>query len=679
MEHVEKEHTDVPAADQARASVQELSSAINPDTVRAELEAILASAAFAGATRLQRFLRFIVEESLAGRSERLKEYLVGVEVFDRPISFEPQSDSVVRVEARRLRARLEGYYGTEGSNASVAIEMPKGGYRPTFRGNSLSAEGSAAGNGQGEAGNHAAGSVSVHRPALQPVPMEPNAAGRRRTPGTDLRSRWQASRFRWVVLALLVLSLAALALSFRRAYTVSPRPPFSSIAVLPLHSDGNSSDLEFLSQGLPEMIGDSLSSTSNLEVIAHDSAARFKGDSPADLAARLHVDSVLSGSAATNGKYVMVNLSLADASGRRLWSGTYQLANDEILNARYQITRDVIRALGLKERERAIGAAPAGISPRAERSYLIGRYYWNKRDAESLRRSVGLFDDAIAADPTFAPAHAALADAYAVMAMNDQTDPLDGILKARQSAQQALSLDENLAEAHAVLAWIHFFYDWKWENAESEFRRALELNPNYATAHQWYGLTLIARGRFDDAIRQFRTASELDPLSSIAQTDVGVAEYYARRYPFALRDAEAASAADPSFFWNHALIGAIETEQGKMTDAIAALERAHRLGGDDLDCRMRLAVAYFRAGQNLRARSLLKQLLPEVEHSHRGRYQLACVYAAFGDKRQAIDWLRRSMANHESGVAFFFVDPLMDDLRADPQSASLRSTLNPAE
>jgi TolB-like protein/Tfp pilus assembly protein PilF len=654
--------------------------------VRAELKAILASSVFANATRLQRFLRFIVHRSLSGQAESLKEYLIGVEVFGRPPSFEPQSDSVVRVEARRLRFKLDEYYRAEGRDHQVVIEVPKGGYRPCFRfvdeppsAERMDTSGEDSARQQAKA--HLAGN-----PGLKLVTSNSEAqaglapaAGQLEGPRIPLAAGWKLTRRARILAAILLLALPLAALFFWRKVPAIKSDPITSIAVLPLATYGSNPELGYLAEDLPEAIIESLSVAPSLRVISMGSTFRLRDENRVDIARRLHVTSVLTGSVTARGNLALINLSLLDYHGQQLWSGTYEVPSDRGFDLRHQLSRDVLRALRQRTDNGSWSESASGADPKAQKAYLVGRFLWNKRDADSLRKSVAFFQEAIADDPTYAPAHAALADAYAVMAMNDQTNPRDSVLMARQSAERALALDDRLAEAHAVIAWIRFFYDWDWEGAEKEFRRALELNPNYATAHQWYGLSLIARSRFDDAIRELRVAADLDPLSLIIETDIGVAEYYARRYPLALRDAKAASELDPNFFWSHALTGAIETEQNQLPDAVAELERAYQLGGNDPDCIMRLAVAYLRMGQRNRAMPLLAQLTRESEKNHRASYQLACLYAALGDHRRALQWMQRAYANREAGPVFFNVDPLMDKVRSDPQFAQLRHYLNPAE
>lgn len=426
------------------------------------------------------------------------------------------------------------------------------------------------------------------------------------------------------------------------------------------------------------MLVGSLSTASGLRVIATGPALVSRGGQNwAEVAHRLRVATILTGSLTGRGSQVTLNLNLIDERGQQLWSGTYQLASEGALEASSRVCRDVMRGMRLREAD-AANRPPPVASPKAQRAYLIGRFLWNKRDAESLRKSVNQFQEAIAADPAYAPAHAALADAYAVMAFNDQAAPQDVVPKARESAERALTLEPRLAEAHAVLAWIDFFYDWTWDDAETEFRRAMELNPNYATAHQWYGLSLVARGRFDEAACEFRAAVEIDPLSLIARTDIAVAQYYARRYSPALHEARAAVDLDPSFFWGHSVIGAIETEQDKFPEAITELSRAYQLGDNDPDCAMRLAVAYVRAGKRDRYEPLLAQLIAASRETHRLSCQVACVYAALGDRRRAMEWLQRAYGNREAGLAFLDVDPLMDSLRADPGFAALRRSLHAA-
>lgn len=599
---------------------------VHADTVRAELQSLLTSPAFHNATRLRAFLEFIVERTLHGEGAQLKEYVIALGVFNRPASFEPHLDSVVRVEARRLRARLADYYAAEGRLSRLRIELPKGSYRPVFR------------------------------------PVEPE------------RPRSRRLRRAAVPLAAAVLLLAA----FFYAYHLYVRSgPIDSLLVLPLRAASVSDEFRYLGDGLAGSLIESLGNLPGLRVIAASSAlhAAAANEAPVETARRLNAAAVLEGTLSERAGALRIAVSLTRANGEYVWSGAYQLSPDAMSASQRDIVRDVVRALRLNSTA-AARLETRIADPKAEQNYLIGRFLWNKRDPESVRKSVAYFEQAIAADPGYAQPHAALAATFAVMAFNDQASPGDMAPRARLAAQRAIDIDPANAEAHAVLAWVRFFYDRDWAAAEHEFRRTLDLNPNNASALQWYGLTRIALGRTRDAAAAFESATRLDPLSMIVRTDSGVAAYYARDYAAALARANDVLAIDPGFYWAHALAGAAETERRNWSAAIPSLERAVSLAIDDPDCIMRLGVACARSGRRNRALDLASRLEELVRTRPRAAYQKAILQAALGETQSAQESLETAYNTHEAAIVFLNIDPLLDPLRQTPAFQSLQSRLN---
>ncbi len=609
---------------------------IHADAVRAALQTILASAPFYNAARLRRFLEFIVEWTLRGEGSQLKEYVIALGVFHRPATFEPHLDSVVRVEARRLRAKLADYYAGEGKQARVVIELPKGSYRPVFR--------------------HA---------------EHTSLADRVWKMRRGVRLPWVAA-----LLGAAGLALVAIVVAIAMRPRVAALSQIDSLVVLPFRSEGLISEFRYFGDGLPEMMIEALSNLKGLRVIAAASALRAgRGpESAAEKARRLHVAAALEGTLSQRGNSLRINVSLIGADGQYLWSGTYDRPAAEVTGSHRDIVRDVVRALRLNPAVE--GAAGRIAEPKAEQAYLIGRFLWNKRDPESVRKSVAYFEEAIGADPGYAQPHAALAASYAVMAFNDQGPPEEMAERARKAALKAIEIDPQMAEAHGVLAWVRFFHDRDWAAAESGFQRTLAVNANSASALQWYGLTRIALSRFADAAKAFEAARRLDPLSMIIRTDAGVALYYARHYGSAASRAREVIGIDPAFFWAHALLGAVETERGNPDAAIAELERAVSLAIDDTDCIMRLAVACARSGKRARALDLRARLLEVVKTHPRGSYQLACVEAAIGERGAAFEWLQQALRDHEAAIVFLNVDPLMDSLRGDPRFREVSRALN---
>jgi len=310
------------------------------------------------------------------------------------------------------------------------------------------------------------------------------------------------------------------------------------------------------------------------------------------------------------------------------------------------------------------------VNPAAHEAYLKGRYVFNERTPESTRKSVDYFQQAVQKDPQYAAAYLALGEAYALLAANTIAAPQDAVPKAKEAANRALELDPGMGEAYATLAHLAFFYDWDPQASEVQFRRAIELSPNDAIAHQWYGILLIGEKRFDEAEHEFKSALETDPLSLMTSADLGQVYFYSGRYDQTIAQARKIVEINPHFPLAHDLIGMACEQKGTYGEAAAEYQKYFDLGGGG-DAKMHLAHLYALMGRQLEARKLLN----EMEHPPSGEfasaYDIASVYAALGEKAHALDWMDRAYRDRAAMIPLAGVDPLLDPLRTDPRFRAL--------
>ena len=605
--------------------------AIETGLVRRHLQAILASPEFTGSTRLQSFLTFIVEETLAGRQAEIKETVVAERVFNRrAAAFDPRTDSVVRVAARALRDRLREYYQNGGAGDAVLIDVPKGSYVPVF--------------------------------------IEQRAKGVEA--GSAPRQWWKMAAAGAGIVAVLAAVAYWAVPAWQRAVT-------PSIAVLPFLNLSGSPEAEYLTEGFVEELTTDLAQISGLQVVARSSAFQFQGKNPDIRTAgrQLGAATVLEGSVRTVGGRLHISAQLIKvADGFHIWSHTYEGETKDIFSIQDDLTRSIARALRL----------PAGRQPAAARSprdleaydlYLKGQYFKDRVRAEDLLKSAGFLEEAIRRDPGYAPAHAALADVYATTAYHAVAPDRDAIAKAKAAAARALTLDDTLAEAHALLAWITFFYDWDWKNAETGLRRALELNPNSARAHDWYSQGLLAAGRFKEAVAESKKALVLDPLSYRVSSNVCVILYCAHRYDDAIRQCRQAIEINPHYFQAYTILGASLRETHRYAEAAEALGMAlneYPHYPDTVAHLAALEAALGRKDEPLRS-------IAELEHPP-GRqpmpyYHLAFLYCLLGDKNRAFDALEKAYQEHTSDMLFLGVDPFFDSLHGDPRFRALEQRI----
>ena len=614
----------------------------SPDSVLTELDRILASASFRGSPPLRRFLRYTVEHSLHGEADQLKEYRLGVEVFGRRPSYEPQKDPIVRLEARRLRAKLREYYEDEGQADHVRIAVPKGGYAATF-------------------------ATNGHSELLFSAPVNlPTAFGRSLSRNAKIGSA--------AVICILALLLVGWAFNRRRA-ELGTGVHAMSMAVLPFRNLSGDPAQDYLADGITENLIDNLSRLPGLQVMARGTVFRYRGaDSNPQRAGRnLHVNTVLTGKLLEQGDTLVVQIELLDvAKGSLLWDNQYSSKRSEIQSIQEDIARDIPRQLRLHltGEEMARLVEPQTQSSEAFQLYLRGRYYWNKRTEEAFTKAIEYFDLAIDQDPQYALAYAGRADSYILLAEYTVLPSKEALPKAKEAAAKALELDETLAEAHTSAGAVRVDYEWDWRGAEKELRRAVELNPNYATAHQWYAELLSQEGRSDEAIAEVRRAQELDPLSSIVNAVAGRILLFAGKIDPAIEQLQKTLEIDPNFSLANYDLGKAYLQKGMLSEAIAEFQKSVNLFKvSERDAA--LAFAYARVGKNAEAHHVLETYLQQSKRAYVSWYGIAFVYAGLRDNDQALACLEKAYEQHDVRLRDVKVEPLFESLRFDPRFAHL--------
>src|SRR5881275_1399331 len=457
-----------------------------------------------------------------------------------------------------------------------------------------------------------------------------------------------------------------------------------SIAVLPFDNLSGDPQNAYFSEGVQDEILTRLAKIAELKVISRTSTQRFKS-APNDLrqiAQQLGVANILEGSVQKANDQVRVNVQLINAlTDAHLWADTYDRKLTDIFAVETEIAKTVADMLQAKltgSEQHVIAAQPTANSE-AHQLYLKGRFFWNKRTGNDLKKSIDYFEQAIAADPNYALAYAGVADGYVWLSAYTAGTPRDCYPKAKAAAKKALELDDTLAEARTSLAIAIWLYDFDFSQANREFQRAIELNPNYAIAHQQYGnITLSALGRFDDAIAEGKRAVELDPLSLVINTDLGSNYCYARRYDEAIAQLRKTLEMDPGFYIAHLVLGQVLDAKGARDAAIAEYQKARALN-DDPSVLGVLARAYGLSGNKLEAEKILDQLKELSKQRYVAAYSFALVYLGLGDKEQALRWLEQSYQDRAgSDIGYIRVDPLVDPLRGDPRFEALAEKIVPA-
>ncbi len=483
--------------------------------------------------------------------------------------------------------------------------------------------------------------------------------------GRVLARRWPIAMLGAVV-GLLALLIGLNVGGWReRLFGKAVSSRIESLAVLPLDNLSGDPSQDYFADGMTESLITELAKISALRVISRTSVMQYKGTRKPmpEIARELNVDTVIEGSVIRSGERVRITAQLIrGATDQHLWAESYERDLRDVLALQREVARGIANEIRVKltSQEEASLARTQTIVPEAYEAYLKGRYYWNKRREEELRKSVEYFQRAIDLDPSYAKAYAGLADSYAILTDYGKLEAKEGYAKARAAAIKALEIDETLAEAHASLGFV-FLLESDYSDAEREFKRAIELGPNYPSAHHWYGQYLQAIGRQDEAIAELKRAQELDPLSLIINSALGGKYYYARRYDEAIKQLRKTLELDPSFLAARALLGGVYLQKGMYEEAVKEDERAVETSGRAEDPLAVLGYAYGVVGRKADALKILEELRNLQTHRHIDPVNIALIYTGLGEKDQAFMWIEKA----EKLDFNLEYDPMWDSLRSD--------------
>jgi serine/threonine-protein kinase len=590
---------------------------VSSPEVADQLDRIEASKGFVRAGRLVRFLRYITQETLAGRGEKLKEYTIATEVFERPSSYDPQVDSLVRVQASMLRKRLQQYYTAEGRDEPLRIEIPKGGYEPLF--------------------------LRLPRPVSPP--------GR--------------SRIYLIAAALGLVLAVAVAWLWIRAGAAAP----PSVTVLPFADLSPAGDQAFLCDGIAEELIDALSHIQGLRVVARTSAFQYKGNAQdvRRIGKELRVRTVVEGSVRREGSTLRVTAELIDAkTGYHIWSAAYDRKLDDLLSVEREIARAVAGSLRAQRIETGVvhGSTP---KPKAYQHYTTGLYWRATPTVDRLRKAAGEFSAAVETDSLYAPAQAALAEADARLYLTETVSAEESAVPARAAAAKAVELDDQLARAHEAAALVHLI-DWDFAGADREYHRALQLDPSdVRTRFAYAQLCLSPSGRYQDAMEQLRKAIDLDPVSRNLITELG-ATYRMAGEPARARELFRQSLdLEPMAYGTRTNLAATDAMEGLYSKAVASLEAVNNDAPGDPWIMGHLGYAYAKAGRSADARRVLGSLTANSTAA----LHIAAVYSGLGEPDRALDWLQRGVAARSPSMFWLRGDFRFAPLRSNPHYSAL--------
>ncbi len=486
------------------------------------------------------------------------------------------------------------------------------------------------------------------------------------------------SRRSWLVVASLAVLAAATVFAFNK--TRAPRaaeaaPP--AIAVLPFRSISPSESTAYFAEGMTDELMYMIGRDTKLRVLARTSAFAYR-DSLLDireLGRRLGVAWVVDGSVRRGGPALRITARLTSTKdGYQVWSETFDRQASDVIAIQEEIAAAIAHRVGQGEG----GTAPTArqrsevADAQAYDLYLRGRYHWHRRTEADLRQAIQLLEESVGRAPDYARGWAGLGDAYAVSGFYDYRQPAEAFPRAEDAARRALGLDPGLAGPYATIGYVNLYHRWNWSVADSQFRRAISIEPTYSTAHQWLGNLLTAMGRFDEAEDAMRTAQQLDPLSLIANAALGWVYFHAGRFDEAVAQCQRTLLLDPNFQLAHMWMALAETQRGRHAEALRAARESVRLGRGSALSFTVLAYVTARAGARDSAQAILAQLL---ERERRGlytpSYELAIVHSALGDTALALARLERAFDERSHSMAFLRVDPQLEGLRGEPRYRTL--------
>ncbi|MCA1620293.1 MAG: tetratricopeptide repeat protein [Acidobacteria bacterium] len=500
--------------------------------------------------------------------------------------------------------------------------------------------------------------------------------GRRHSGDTRGLSKPKSRRVIVVVAAAILAAAAAMYAYYRLA--LKSGAAVNSIAVLPFANASGDPNVEYLSDGISESLINSLSQLPGVKVMARGTTFSFKGKDidPRRVGQELGVDAVLSGRVVQRGDSLTIQTDLVNVSdGSQMWGERYNRTLTDLLEVQKEIARDVLNKLRARLSPAEEQSLSKGSTQNAEayRLYLTGRYLLNNGTPEGLQRSISYFRQAVDLDPSFALGYAGMADAYTLLGTTAPATmpPRKAMPEARSSAQRALEIDSGLSEAHTSLAWVNYRFDWDWRGAEGEFKRALELNPNNAQAHQWYSDYLLAMGRFDESMAEIKRARELDPLSLFINWSVGRALYFERRYDEALAETLKTLEMNPNFARTYVYLTEIYLLKGREDEALTAYLKLAALTGVSPERVSALKGTYDSAGWKAVWRKELEWALEDSNRRHVPPLNIAVLYSRVGDKDRTLEWLGKSAEERAGTLVYLKVDQRWDFVRSDPRFADL--------
>lgn len=489
-------------------------------------------------------------------------------------------------------------------------------------------------------------------------------------------------RDRWIIVGALTLAVIATGVALR-SRLVWGRHPIDSLAIMPFASSNTGGNAEILCEGIPATLTATMTRLPSLRVIAASTMARYRGTAldPQQVGRELGVRAVLTGKLGRHGTRIVIDTELVDVKdGSRLWGARLESPLTDLFAIQREISSEIASRMRLNltgaQRTRLATSSTSNVD--AYTLYLKGRHFWNKRSENGFDQAIACFRKAIDLDPSYALAYVGLADCFALEASMEYglAAPADLMPKARSAAVKALELDPDLAEAHASLGLVLWVYDWKRQRAEQELRRAIELSPGYATAHQWLAEILAEDGMAEEADREIRLAEKLDPLSLVISADRGLLPYYRRDYQQAIRRYRATLAMDPAFLQARLGLGLAYLHGGEQEEGLDVLREANEMARGAPPTLSALGYAYGLAGRAADARAVLEELLELRKERYISAFYVAGVYIGLGDRDRAFQWLDRACTERASLLRAIKVWPEFDPLRSDPRYAELLRCLH---
>ena len=452
-------------------------------------------------------------------------------------------------------------------------------------------------------------------------------------------------------------------------------PPIHSLAVLPLENRSGDPDQDYFADGMTDELITDLAKISALRVISHTSIMRFKNTNKPlpEIASSLHVDALVEGSIQRSGQRVKVNARLiraTDSQEQQVWARSYERNSSDVLTLQTELATaiaDEVR-IRLTQNEKVRLSESRSINPEAHEAYLAGRYYWNKRTPEGLEKSISYLEKAIAKDPQYALAYAALADSYHLLPELSNVSVAEAFPKARTAALKALEIDDSVGEAHSALAIIKEDYDWDWKGAEVEYKRAIELSPGDEVTHASYSNLLLELGRFPEALAEAKIAQSVDPLSVFANDNLAAMFYYAGELDHAIEQCRKTLELDPRSHQAHRHLAEVYAQRHMYTEAISELKAAMDLSPENFEALAELGYVYGVSGMKNEARSVLERIKSGRNVS---AYRLAIVYAGLGENDNALKSLKEAVDSRAPGVVHLKVAPFFYRIRLQSQFQKL--------